>query len=81
MLENKLLVNLVVAVLRAGWNYDILGADVWIEYPNACGLGQKQSPINIITAATAYDSTLAGIAFKNYSNLIQWNVSNNGHTS
>ena len=59
-----------------------MGPDVWkIEYQTSCGNGQKQSPINIITAATAYDSTLADITFNNYSTQIQWNISNNGHTS
>jgi len=59
-----------------------LGPDYWKEeFPNTCGIGQKQSPINIITAATAYDSTLADITFNNYSSQIQWNITNNGHTS
>lgn len=63
------------------WNYDTLGPDTWkLNYPS-CGSGQKQSPINIISAAAAYDSTLKEISFRNYDQTISWNITNNGHTS
>ena len=76
------LISMRKGISCSGWNYDTLGPDVWkIEFPTSCGNGLKQSPINIITASTAYDSKLADITFNNYSTTIQWNVTNNGHTS
>jgi len=40
-----------------------------------------QSPINIISKSASYDETLRAILFINYNTLIQWNITNNGHTS
>ena len=87
-MNNRLMILLAIIINFVGinycssWNYDTLGPDAWkINYPNACGNGQMQSPINIITAATVYNSSLANIIFNNYSTLINWNVTNNGHTS
>ena len=69
-------------VSSSHWNYDTLGPDFWkVGYSTSCGNGKFQSPINIISAATAYDSTLARIQFYNYNKVLTWNITNNGHTS
>ena len=62
------------------WNYDSLGQDYWkVKYPQ-CN-SNMQSPINIISKSASYDETLVDILFINYNTLIQWNITNNGHTS
>jgi carbonic anhydrase len=69
-------------VSSSNWNYDTLGPDFWkVGFSTSCGNGQSQSPINIISAATAYDGTLARIQFYNYNKVFTWNITNNGHTS
>jgi len=64
------------------WNYDSLGTGYWnANYPITCGHGHKQSPIDISIPLTEFDKSLKDISFYNYHEIINWNVTNNGHTS
>ena len=62
------------------WNYDTLGPDYWKVQYSKCS-GSMQSPINIISKTAAYNETLVDILFYSYAKLIQWNITNTGHTS
>jgi carbonic anhydrase len=64
---------------RPHWNYGELGPDVWKDLFPTCG-GSAQSPINIKTACTTYQS-FAPFQFSSAYNLTQdFILTNNGHT-
>ena len=52
-----------------------------MKYPNSCGNGKKQSPINIISKEALFQKELGEISFYDYNKVIDWNVTNNGITS
>ena len=52
-----------------------------MKYPNSCGNGNKQSPINIISKEALFQKELGEISFYDYNKVIDWNVTNNGITS
>lgn len=61
------------------WNYYNLGPDYWKQsgaYPICNGL--NQSPINIVTASTVYDSTLAAFDLSGYNSTLTWTFRNTG---
>jgi carbonic anhydrase len=61
------------------WNYDELGPDVWKDFYPKCG-STAQSPINIKTQCTTYQSCLP-FQFSSAYNLTQdFLLTNNGHT-
>ena len=61
------------------WNYANFGPDVWYSIIPACG-GRAQSPINIQTACTTYQS-IAPFQFSSDYNVPQsFNLINNGVT-
>lgn len=51
-----------------------------MKYPNSCGNGKKQSPINIISKEAVFQKELGEITFNSYDKVIDWNVTNNGIT-
>jgi len=61
------------------WDYGEIGPDVWKDYFPTCG-SNAQSPINIKTACTVYQS-FAPFQFSSAYDLIQnFTLTNNGHT-
>jgi carbonic anhydrase len=61
------------------WNYRELGPDVWPDFYPTCGR-TAQSPINIKTACTIYQS-YAPFQFSSAYDLTQdFTLTNNGHT-
>jgi carbonic anhydrase len=61
------------------WNYGELGPDVWADLYPTCG-GNAQSPINIKTACTTYQ-TFESFQFSSAYDLKQdFIVTNDGHT-
>jgi len=64
------------------WSYDINAADGPDHWPGDCGSGSSQSPINIVTSSTKYDSGLGAWNLVNYNNKSagDFKGSNNGHT-
>jgi carbonic anhydrase len=61
------------------WNYRELGPDVWKDFYPTCG-STAQSPINIKTQCTTYQSYLP-FQFSSAYNLTQYFLlKNNGHT-
>jgi carbonic anhydrase len=61
------------------WNYGDLGPDVWSdEYP-LCS-GRSQSPINIRTACTTYQSFTPFQFSSTYNLTNNFTITNNGHT-
>jgi carbonic anhydrase len=76
------LIKTLQCINNTEWNYDTYGPSYWnANYPSTCGHGHKQSPINIVIPLTEYDSSLKDIEFNNYHKILNWNVTNNGHTS
>jgi carbonic anhydrase len=71
--------NLIGVTNEADWNYESQGPDVWIHQYAACS-GLSQSPINLITQNTIFDSSLSPVNFLNYDALLTWNVTNTGRT-
>jgi len=74
----------VSIALAAEWSYDPNAADGPSHWGDLCD-GQKQSPINIVTSATKYDSGLgAQWNFVNYDSnpgaRFEYKCSNDGHT-
>lgn len=61
------------------WNYGDLGPDVWSDLYPACG-GRAQSPINIRTQCTAYQSFKSFTFSSAYSETRKFKLLNNGHT-
>jgi len=82
---NIVLISLLLKVTSSEsekeWNYDKLGPDYWkVKFSKECGIGEKQSPINIKTDEVVYSSKLKDINFINYDKPIIYEVINNGHT-
>ena len=61
------------------WDYNDLGPDVWRDIFPACG-GTSQSPINIKTACTAYQSFEPFQFSPAYNTIQNFTLINNGHT-
>jgi carbonic anhydrase len=61
------------------WNYGALGPDVWPDAYPACG-GSSQSPINIKTACTKYQSYAPFQFSSAYSATQSFTLTNNGHS-
>ena len=78
-----LLSSLVLFVARADhnhdWNYEEFGPDVWSEIYPTCG-GQRQSPINILTACTTYKEFQPFMFGSAYFEKQNFTLMNNGHT-
>lgn len=56
-----------------------IGPDDWASVARACG-NTKQSPINIVTKKTVFDSRLTPVQFTGYKDTINTVITNNGHT-
>lgn len=56
-----------------------IGPDDWALVATDCG-NTKQSPINIVTKKTVFDSLLSPVQFKGYQDTITTVITNNGHT-
>ena len=77
-----LLTSLLVinhAVFGELWNYGEHGPDVWSDSYPLCA-SQSQSPINIKTACTAFQSFTPFKFSSAYSNTNNFTLQNNGHT-
>jgi carbonic anhydrase len=61
------------------WDYEELGPDVWSEIYPTCG-GQRQSPINILTACTMYKDFQPFVYGSAYNEQHNFTLRNNGHT-
>lgn len=61
------------------WNYADLGPDVWSDTYPLCA-GHYQSPINIRSACTAYQSFEPFHLASNYNSTNNFKLTNNGHT-
>ena len=52
---------------KKDWNYDTLGPDYWkVKYSKECGVGENQSPINIVRNQVIYLSDLKNKIFKEF---------------
>ena len=79
--------NVLILFLFAGtiadhshdWNYADNGPDVWSELYPTCG-GQRQSPINILTACTTYRKISPFTFESGYYHQHNFSLLNNGHT-
>ncbi|XP_042595186.1 carbonic anhydrase 4b [Cyprinus carpio] len=60
-------------------NQSCIGPDDWALVATDCG-NTKQSPINIVTKKTVFDSLLSPVQFKGYQDTITTVITNNGHT-
>ena len=62
------------------WNYDLEGPSEWLNigYP-LCG-GSQQSPIDVVTSSTRYDSSLKPFTMTGYDQPLNFNMYWNGHT-
>jgi carbonic anhydrase len=74
-----LLLSLVLFVVHADWNYAENGPDVWSEMYPTCG-GQRQSPIDILTACTTYENFQPFALGSAYNEQHNFTLRNNGHT-
>ena len=79
------ILNLIISLSWIGssisvqWNYDEQGPDVWSdEYPSCAG--QAQSPIDIRTACTTYQSFPSFEFSTGYNEVQNFTLINNGHT-
>ena len=61
------------------WNYDEYGPAVWSERYPICG-GERQSPINILTACTTYKYFQPFVFGFDYQVQHNFTLKNNGHT-
>ena len=73
------LVNCLSWTGSSGWDYFSNGPNIWFKMFDQCN-ENEQSPINIITKYTVYDSNLPRLKFLNYKKLIYWNVSWNNNS-
>ena len=63
--------NCYFVIFGESWNYDKLGPDYWkVKFKESCGIGHKQSPINILNEITTYDKELYDIKFNLYESFI-----------
>ena len=62
------------------WDYLSNGPDYWKVAYAECGNGQRQSPINIKTSFVEFDTSLKDLKFSDYDSILNWNLTNNGHT-
>ena len=70
------------SAIKKDWNYDTLGPDYWkVKYSKDCGVGENQSPINIVRNQVIYLSDLKNINFNKYHTPIIYEVKNSGYTS
>ncbi|XP_052432311.1 carbonic anhydrase 4b [Carassius gibelio] len=60
-------------------NHSCIGPDDWASVAAECG-NTKQSPINIVTNKTVFDSHLTPVQFTGYQETITTLIKNNGHT-
>ncbi|XP_043115098.1 carbonic anhydrase 4b [Puntigrus tetrazona] len=60
-------------------NQSCAGPDDWASVAATCG-NTKQSPINIVTKKTVFDSHLTPVQFTDYQSIIDTVITNNGHT-
>ncbi|XP_013414685.1 carbonic anhydrase 2 [Lingula anatina] len=78
-----LLCSLQALVNVSGWTYDgKTGVDQWAKLFAPCG-GQKQSPINILSADAEEDLTLKPFKLNGYNSVpanAEWVIENNAHT-
>jgi carbonic anhydrase len=66
-------------IISESWNYGDLGPDVWSDTYPSCA-GYSQSPINIRTACTTYQ-TFTPFNFSSIYNLTHnFTLTNNGHS-
>ncbi len=56
-----------------------IGPDDWASVAGACG-NTTQSPINIVTKKSVFDSRLTPVQFTGYQDTINTVITNNGHT-
>ena len=61
------------------WDYGALGPDVWSDFYPSCA-GTSQSPIDIRTACTTYQSYVPFQFSSGYSATQNFTLMNNGHT-
>lgn len=61
------------------WDYFGRGPDLWFTLYDQCD-GEEQSPVDIITDDTVYDSNLPKMKFLNYENVIYWNFTRNNYS-
>jgi carbonic anhydrase len=61
------------------WDYGRLGPDVWSDFYPTCG-GSNQSPIDIKTACTKYQSFTPFQFSSGYNTAQNFTIINNGHT-
>ncbi|CAF0867440.1 unnamed protein product [Adineta steineri] len=76
---NLLYLTILPSTIVSTWNYGELGPDVWSDQYPLC-IGHSQSPIDIKTACTIYQSFIPFHFSEDYNNSYNFTVVNNGHT-
>jgi carbonic anhydrase len=75
----SVLVNIICSTTDENWDYGKLGPDVWNDAYPSCA-GRSQSPINIRTACTTYQTFTPFYFSSAYTQTHNFMLINNGNT-